>query len=304
METLEHVSDLRVFLAVARLAGFSAAARELELSPGAVSKQIARLERVLDAQLFERNTRHVSLTAEGRKISVHAREALRHLEQAADLASSGRETLAGRIRLAAPVAFGRKVLARAVADYRRENPRLEFEVRLADELADLVELDFDLAISTGTAPDAKFVARRITSSRRILVAAPEYLERRGTPRVLGDLKQHDCLVLTRGTGTDPSWPLVHERRRARVAVQGGLSSDSSEILNVWCLAGLGIALAETWDVEDELTRGQLRRVFPTWEGEAAVVRAVRVRREPLPRRVAAFLAFLSERWASPAWNVL
>jgi DNA-binding transcriptional LysR family regulator len=305
METLEHVGDLRVFLAVARLGGFSAAARELALSPGAVSKQIARLERVFDAQLFERNTRHVALTPEGRKISVHAREALRHLEQAADVASTGRENLAGRIRLTAPVTFGRKVLARAVADYRRQNTRVEFELRLADELGDLVEHDFDLAIATSAPPDAQFAARRLTSSRRILVASPAYLERRGTPRVLAELKQHDCLVLTRAGTTENVWPLVHERRRARVNVTGSLVSDSGEILSEWCLAGLGVALRETWDIEDELAAGRLRRVFPAWEGEIAVLRAVRVRREPMPRRVSAFLAFLAERWGDdPPWNAV
>ncbi len=303
METLEHVGDLRVFLAVTRLGGFSAAARELELSPGAVSKQIARLERVLDAQLFERNTRHVALTPEGRKISVHAREALRHLEQAQDVASTGRETVAGRIRLAAPIAFGRKVVARAVADYRRENPRVDFELRLADHVTDLVEHDFDLVLAVTLPSDAKLVARRLTSSRRILVASPAYLERRGTPRVLGELKQHDCLVLAQSGALESSWPLVHERRRAKVAVSGGLSSDSGEILREWCLDGLGIALRETWDIEDDLAEGRLVRVFPTWEGEPSVLRALRVRNEPMPRRVTAFLAFLSTRWGEdPPWN--
>ena len=305
METLEHVGDLRVFLAVARLGGFSAAARELELSPGTVSKQIARLERVLDAPLFERNTRHVALTPEGRKISVHAREALRHLEQAFDVATAGRASVAGRIRLTVPVAFGRKVVAHAVADYRRANPRVDFDLHLSDTVADLVASDFDLAIVAENPTDPLLVARRLTSSRRVLVASRDYLERRGTPRVLGELKQHDCLIQARGGGTEAAWPLVHERRRARVPVSGGLASDSGEILREWCLAGLGIALRETWDVAEELRSGRLERVLPTWEGEPSVLRSVRVRREPLPRRVAAVLAFMTERWGeSPPWNEL
>lgn len=304
METLEHVSDLRVFLAVARHGGFSAAARELELSPGAVSKQIARLERVLDAQLFERDTRNVALTSDGRKISVHAREALRHLEQAAEVASAGRENVVGRIRLVVPVAFGRKIVAHAVAEYRRKNPRVDFELHLSDEVSDLRESDFDLAIVAGTLSDPKLVARRLTTSRRVLVASPAYLERRGTPRVLGDLKQHDCLVLAAGAGKERVWPLLHERRRARVAVSGGLTSDNGEILREWCLEGLGIALRETWDIEGDLARGRLVRVFPTWEGEPCVFRAVRVRRAPMSRRVEALLAFLEEKWESPPWNAV
>lgn len=305
METLDHVGDLRVFLAVARLGGFSAAARELELSPGAVSKQIARLERVLDAPLFERNTRHVALTPEGRKISVHAREVLRHLEQAFDVASTGRESVAGRVRLTAPFGFGRKVVARAVAEYRRAHPLVEFELHLCDRVADLVASDFDLAIVAESPTDPLLVARRLTSSRRVLVASPAYLERRGRPRVLGELKQHDCLVLAPSSGAEAAWPLVHERRRARFPVSGSLTSDSGDILSEWCLDGLGIALRETWDVAEELTSGRLERVLPTWEGEPSVLRSVRVRREPLARRVSAVLAFMTERWgADPPWNDL
>lgn len=305
METLDHVGDLRVFLAVARLGGFSAAARELELSPGAVSKQIARLERVLDAPLFERNTRHVALTPEGRKISVHAREVLRHLEQAFDVASTGRESVAGRVRLTAPFGFGRKVVARAVAEYRRAHPLVEFELHLSDRVADLVASDFDLAIVAENPTDPLLVARRLTSSRRVLVASPAYLERRGTPRVLAELQQHDCLVSAPSSGAEAVWPLVHERRRARVSVNGSLASDSGDVLHAWCLDGLGIALRETWDVVEELASGRLERVLPTWEGEPSVLRSVRVRREPLPRRVAAVLAFMTERWAAdPPWNDL
>jgi DNA-binding transcriptional LysR family regulator len=305
METLEHVSDLRIFLAVARHRGFSAAARELELSPGAVSKQIARLERALDAQLFERNTRHVALTPEGKKISAHAREALRQLEQAAEVGSAGRESIAGRIRLVVPAAFGRKVVAPSVAEYRRNNARVDFELDLSDRVSDAVASDFDFAIVAGAVSDPRLAARRLTTSRRVLVAAPEYLERRGTPRVLGDLKDHDCLALAPRAGEERAWPLVHERRRARVAVNGGLTSDNGEVLRAWCCDGFGIALQETWEVGGDLADGRLSRVFPTWEGEPIVYRVVRVRRQPMSRRVEAFLAFLNERWGeTPPWNTL
>jgi DNA-binding transcriptional LysR family regulator len=305
METLPALGDVRLFLTVARLGGFSAAARELGISPGAVSKQIARLERAFDASLFERNTRHVALTPEGRKIAVHAREALRELEQAAEVAAGRREALSGVVRLSAPTSFGRRHVTRAVAGFRAENPEVDCELHLADRPADLLVNGFDLALAFANAgaADAHVVARRLASSRRVLVAAPAYLERHGAPRVLTELKTHATLVeLTAGAAT-AGWALTNERRRARVAVAGGLRSDSSEALRAWCLEGLGIALCDAWDIADDLAAGTLKRVLSAWEGEGSVLRAVRLRGEPLPRRVAAFVAYAKERWErDAAWD--
>jgi DNA-binding transcriptional LysR family regulator len=303
METMPALGDLRLFLAVTRLGGFSAAARELGISPGAVSKQIARLERALDASLFERNTRHVALTAEGRKIAVHAREALRQLEQAAEVASGRRSALAGLLRLSAPVSFGRRHVTRAIAAFRQQNPNVDCELQLSDSAADMLANDFDLAFVSGSLPEANVVSRRLVSTRRVLVAAPAYLEQRGAPRVLGELKAHACLVKARAGATKSAWALLHERRRARVLVEGGLRSDSSDVLREWCVAGLGIALCEAWDIADELGDGRLSRVLPTWEGEGSWLRVVRLRGDPLPRRLAAFIGFLQERWAGESpWD--
>ncbi len=302
METLPALGDVRLFLTVARLGGFSAAARELGISPGAVSKQIARLERAFDASLFERNTRHVALTVEGRKIAVHAREALRELEQAAEVAGGRRDALSGVVRLSAPTSFGRKHVTRAIAGFRAENPDVDFELRLSDRPADLLVNGFDLALAFAGAgaPELNVVARRLVSSRRVLVAAPAYLERHGAPRVLTDLKAHATLVELHAGAATGSWPLTNERRRARVAVAGGLRSDSSEVVREWCLEGLGIALCDAWDVADDLAAGALERVLPAWEGEGSVLRAVRLRGEPMPRRVAAFIAYAKERWEEGA----
>lgn len=305
METLPALGDVRLFLAVARLGGFSAAARELGISPGTVSKQIARLERAFDASLFERNTRQVALTPEGRKIAVHAREALRELEQAAEVASGRRDALSGVVRLSAPTSFGRKHVTRAIAGFREAHAAVDFELHLADRPADLLVNGFDLALAFANAgvQEAHVVARRVASSRRVLVAAPSYLERQPAPRVLTDLKAHATLVEAHTGAATGSWPLVSERRRARVAVAGGLRSDSSEVVREWCLDGLGIALCDAWDIADDLATGALQRVLPAWEGEGSVLRAVRLRGEPVPRRVAAFIAFAKERWADGAeWD--
>lgn len=237
METLPALGDVRLFLTVARLGGFSAAARELGISPGAVSKQIARLERAFDASLFERNTRHVALTPEGRKIAVHAREALRELEQAAEVAAGRRDALSGVVRLSAPTSFGRKHVTRAIAGFHAENPDVDFELHLADRPADLLVNGFDLALAFAntSVPDANVVARRLASSRRVLAAAPAYLERHGVPRVLTDLKAHATLVELAAGAATGSWPLTNERRRARVAVAAQAARGSARAR----AAGLG-----------------------------------------------------------------
>jgi DNA-binding transcriptional LysR family regulator len=304
METfhLKNLDDLVVFLRAIDRGSFSAAARELHLAPGTVSKQIARLEQLLDVRLFERSTRKVKLTDEGRAVAVHARQALLHLEQAAEVAAESRRTLTGTLRVTAPAPFGRKYVASAIADFRKKNPSVDFELHLSDQIVDLLTSDFDLAIRLGNLPDSGLIARRLAPNRRVLTASPAFIDRHGTPESPADLTRFPCLVMAYPGSLQNVWPLVNGNRRAHVAVAGGLRSDSGEVLREWCLAGLGISMRETWDVAEEIASGRLVRVLPAWEAERSRMVAVHAERNPMPRRLAAFVEFLRKRWDDPPWE--
>ncbi|WP_295975349.1 LysR family transcriptional regulator [uncultured Xanthomonas sp.] len=299
---LRNLDDLAVFVHVVERQSFSAAARDLHLAPKTVSKQIARLEQALGTTLFERNTRNLRITGEGRAIAERARVALAVLEEVQELATGGSQELSGTIRLTAPTPFGRKFVAPAIHDFCRLHPRVGFDLRLSDQVQDLYSGDLDLAIRMGELADSRLVARRVADNRRILAASPVYLKAHGGPAQPEELERHNCLVFAYPGLLQSTWPLRKGRREKPVAVSGTLCSDSGDVLHAWCLAGLGISLRETWDIHEELRDGQLVRVLPDWEATPSKISIVRARREPVPRRLTAFSDFLLERWQQAPWD--
>ncbi|WP_262524155.1 LysR family transcriptional regulator [Agrobacterium tumefaciens] len=300
--TLRNLDDLAVFVHVVERHSFSAAARDLHLAPKTVSKQIARLEQALGTTLFERNTRNLRITDEGRAIAERARVALGVLEEVQELATGANQALRGTIRLTAPTPFGRKFVAPAIHDFCRLHPEVGFDLRLSDQVQDLYSGDLDLAIRMGELADSRLVARRVADNRRILAASPAYLKVHGQPAQPEDLAQHNCLVFAYPGLLQSTWPLRKGRREKPVTVSGTLCSDSGDVLHEWCLAGLGISMRETWDIHEELRSGQLVRVLPDWEGAASKISLVRARREPVPHRLTVFSEFLLDRWQRAPWD--
>ncbi|MDQ9189040.1 LysR substrate-binding domain-containing protein [Cronobacter sakazakii] len=192
--TLRNLDDLAVFVHVVECRSFSAAARALHLAPKTVSKQIARLEQALGATLFERNTRNLRITHEGRAIAERAKVALGVLEEMQEVATGASRDLRGIIRLTAPMPFGRKYVAPAIQDFCRLHPGVTFDLRLSDQMQDLYSDDLDLAIRMGELADSRLVALRVADNRRILAASPDYLKAHGQPAHPQDLAQHNCLV--------------------------------------------------------------------------------------------------------------
>ncbi|WP_233213928.1 LysR family transcriptional regulator [Achromobacter sp. MYb9] len=299
---LRNLDDLVVFVHVVERQSFSAAARDLHLAPKTVSKQIARLEQALGTTLFERNTRNLRITGEGRAIAERARVALSVLEEVQELATGASQELSGTIRLTAPTPFGRKFVAPAIHDFCRLHPRVGFDLRLSDQVQDLYSGDLDLAIRMGELADSRLVARRVADNRRILAASPAYLKAHEQPAQPEELERHNCLVFAYPGMLQSTWPLRKGRREKPVAVSGTLCSDSGDVLHAWCLAGLGISLRETWDIHEELRDGRLVRVLPEWEATPSKISIVRARREPVPRRLTAFSDFLFDRWQQAPWD--
>lgn len=294
--------DLAVFLHVVDRHSFSAAARDLQIAPKAVSKQIARLEGALGTTLFERNTRNLRITDEGRAIAERARVALSVLDEVKELARGGSQELTGNIRLTAPAPFGRKFVASAITDFCRLHPRVGFDLRLSDQVQDLYSGDLDLAIRMGELADSRLIARRVADNRRILVASPAFIEAHGNPARPEDLEHHNCLVFAYPGLLQNTWPLRKGRREKSVLIGGTLCSDNGDVLHEWCLAGLGISMRETWDIHEELRSRQLVRVLPDWEGAASKISLVRARREPVPHRLTVFSEFLLDRWQRAPWD--
>lgn len=244
---------LRVLVLAAQAGSLSAAARRLEMTPMAASRRLAALEQQLGVRLMHRTTRSVSLTPEGEQFLPHA-QAMIEIEQAARASLAPAEQGAsGLLRVTAPAAFGRKIVAPMIPRLLDENPELRVDLELTDSVVDIVAAGIDVAVRIGRLRDSSLIARRLAPNPRVICAAPSYIARAGIPRTVDDLADHECIVLS---GIQ-SWSFEADGRVREVRVGGRFGSSSIDAVHATCLGGLGLALLSAWDVADEIRSGAL-----------------------------------------------
>ncbi len=195
MNNMPILSDLRVFVLVARRAGFAAAAEELGVSPAFISKRIALLEKALDVSLLHRTTRRVAITEDGERIYEWAQRILNDVDQMMDELSEVRQAPQGMLRVVSSFGFGRRFVAPALSALAREYPQLELRLDVSDRLVDLVSEGFDLDIRIGDDIAPNLIARKLADNQRILCASPAYLQRHGVPKSVAELAGRTCLVI-------------------------------------------------------------------------------------------------------------
>jgi DNA-binding transcriptional LysR family regulator len=304
-------ADLELVMAVRQHGSLVLAARAMQLAPSAVTKRLAALETRLGLRLFQRTTRRVSPTAEGETLCDRAAHLLRAFEEVEAELRERQVEPAGPIRLAATFGFGRLWVGPALAEFQARHPGIQVQLQLTEQLPDLAVEGFDGAIWLWNAPSeraAEWVARRLASNQRVLVASPQYLEKHGTPRTLQDLNAHACLVV-RENGGGPGQRFDHwrlqragESKVQHVPVSGPLSSNSGELVRDWCLAGHGIMLRSLWDIGPQLASGELVRVLPTCAMPEADVHWLAPYRPQTPRRIRLLVDFLAERFRKEPWK--
>jgi DNA-binding transcriptional LysR family regulator len=259
---LDDLDEMRSFQRILALGSLSAAARDLGVSLAVVSKRLASLERRVGQRLIHRTTRRLSPTEEGAALLARVERVMEALDAAEAWVSEGRDGPAGTLRVSAPISLGRLHVAPVLAGLTRDHPRLEAELRLGDGLIDLMEARIDVAVRIGPARDSRQVMRKLADSHRILVASPDYLDRRGRPEAPGDLADHDGL---RSMGWAPIWRLANAAgETVEITPPCRLRSDNGEAVHDWALAGLGVMLKSAIDVAADLRAGRLERVLPGW----------------------------------------
>jgi DNA-binding transcriptional LysR family regulator len=297
--------DMRVFTTVVETGSFSGAARRLGVAKSVISRRIAVLEARLQASLFNRTTRRLSVTEIGRAYFDRARRILDDVIEAEDAARSLHGELVGRLRLAAPLTFSRDHLSEAVATFLSEHPRLEIELDLNDRHVDLVNEGFDLAIRIGELPDSSLIARYLAPCRRVVCASPSYLAQFGEPRTLDDLtaQEHRCLVYSNRlvsaqwrfrVGDDWQSPKVQAHRL--IANEGHTLRDAA-------IAGLGLVVLPTFVVSPALVRGQLRAVLKNYSLPEPSIYAVWPPGRQLSAKVRALVEMMAQRYGGvPYWD--
>lgn len=303
---MDRLDDLALFLRVLDTGSISAAARSLDLSPAVASQRLARLEQALGVRLLHRTTRRLHPTPEGLALAEQGRGLAEDLDTLFDGLRANVGEVGGLLRVTTSATFGRLYLSPLLQEFLERHPRLQASVDLNDRVVDLVSSGFDLAIRIGALDDSSLVARRLAPNRRVLVASPDYLARRGEPQQPAELAAHDCLLLTGAQGRQDRWTLADGRGgETTVQVRGRIESNFGELLRDAAVAGLGIALHATWHVADDVRAGRLRVVLPAYPPATTGVWAVMPQRRLVPPRVRAFVEFLAVRLGGvPPWERL
>lgn len=262
MKNIASLAQLSIFVRIAELRSLSAAARELGISPSAVSKSLAQLEEYLGVLLVKRTTRSLTLTDGGRIIFERANNILADLEVTLDAARQS-QAPQGHLRLTCSMAFGSTQLTRLVGRYLECHPNTRASVALEDKLNNLVEDNFDLAIRITASTDANYAARKLASIRWVYCAAPAYLDGHPPIRSPHELIRHRCLVYPVMT-VDGTWTFLGGGTLQRVPVRPALECNSSLGLREAAIRGHGVACLPTYLVADDIVRGELQLVVPEY----------------------------------------
>jgi DNA-binding transcriptional LysR family regulator len=288
--------DLHFFYLLAKQGSLASTARELGVTPPAVSKRLSALEARLGIRLVNRTTRSMSLTAEGELYFSHAARILTQIEEVEQLVSSSRATPKGLIRVNASLGFGRRYIGPALAAFFARYPEVEIQLEISDHPLDLTAHGFDLGIRFGTLPDAAFHARKIASNRRLLCASPLYLEKHGVPTRLTDLQNHNCIFLRQNETPYGVWSFTNGGKTQNIKVRGALGCNDGEVALNWALEGFGILLRAEWDIARYVRSGRLRLVLEDQTPTRADVYAVYPQQLHLSARVRSLIDFLVERF--------
>jgi DNA-binding transcriptional LysR family regulator len=256
---MSYLDNIRTFVRVYELGGMSAAGRDLRVSPAVTSSRISQLEEHLGVRLFQRTTRNLTPTEQGRAFYTGACEILEAVESAEAQVVSITDNPRGSLYVAAPLGVGRRLIAPQVPEFLAQYPEVSVRLRLTDRKVDLTTEGLDLAFFVGQPEDSNLRIRKIADCRRVLCAAPDYVAQRGMPGSGDDLVRggHECLNLRFPGATEFQWLLETPAGPQRFRVAGRYESDDGDVLTDWALQGHGVVMKPVFEVVEHLNAGRL-----------------------------------------------
>lgn len=297
---MDRLQAIEVFVKVAELKSFTAAAAALDLSRTLVSDRVRDLEDDLGVRLLQRTTRRVALTEPGAAFLERVRVGLAALEEAAAEAASLSIEPRGVLRVNAPVSFGFRHISPAIGGFLERYPQVRVELALNDRVVDLIEQNVDVAVRIGELRDSSVVARKLASCRVLICAAPTYLKRHGAPKHPHDLKDHPCLSYTyMQNGED--WRFTRGDESVTVRVEARMRSNNGDAIVAAAASGAGIALQPDFIAGPMLRDGALVEILPGWRAAEFGVYALYPQGQFLPAKSRAFIDYLVEAYVRPPW---
>jgi DNA-binding transcriptional LysR family regulator len=260
---MDRLAALETFVQVVDAGSFSAVARRQRIGQPAVSKAVVQLEQWLGVSLLLRSTRNVVPTEAGQIFYERAKRTIEEAEEAVIAAQGNANGLSGKLRVSASICFGRLHVVPNLSAFLAEHPDLDLELVLDDRYVDLVNEGIDVALRTGVMPNSNMTARRIAEGRSLVVAAPAYLERHGTPKSPDELTSHEAILLTRGGGRD-SFTFRKAGAEISVALHGRLKVTQAEGQREAVICGLGLAVSSEWLFSPELKSGTVVPILQDW----------------------------------------
>jgi DNA-binding transcriptional LysR family regulator len=264
MPSTNRLAAMETFVRVLDAGSFSGAAKQLKIGQPAVSKSVAQLEQRLGVRLLMRSTNGVSPTEAGRKFYDHARLAIEEADQADMAARGAGASLAGRLRINVGVALGKLHVVPLLPSFLAAHPDLSVDLILDDRSINLIEEGVDIGLWLGPLADSSLSARKVATSRRLVLGAPAYFERAGIPESPAELNRHAAVIYTQDRGGTDNWTFRQHASSMSVSMSGRLRVSASEGLRAAVLGGMGLAITPEWMFAEELESGTVRTILDEW----------------------------------------
>jgi DNA-binding transcriptional LysR family regulator len=306
---MKHLDDPHFFVMLVKEKSMAAAARQLGVTPPAVTQRLQQLEARIGVRLLDRTTRRISLTDEGELYFVRAAQLATDYDEMIETLRSRRSLVRGRLRVHATLGFGRRYIAPALTRFHAMYPELEIALTLSDRRVTLDAEKVDMIVHIGELPDSSHVAIPLAPNNRILCASPAYLKKRGVPLTPEALNEHDCVMLRQNEEDVTMWRFTPAQIRSRkkqetaVRIRPILSSNDGDVVRQWALAGKGIMLRSEWDAMAYVNAGKLVRLLPDWSLPPANIAILVGEHKRMSARVRLFADLLTVQFKpKPPWR--
>jgi DNA-binding transcriptional LysR family regulator len=295
---MDHFKQLSSFVDVAAKGSLSAAARAEGIAPAMIGRRLDALEERLGVKLLQRTTRKIALTDEGSAFLEDCQRILAELEDAEAAVSERSARASGHLSISAPAGFGRLHVAPLMPSFLAEHRDVTLTLNLNDRVVDLIGEGIDVAIRIAALSDSNLIGVKLADNKRVVVASPAYLKRRGKPKSLDDLAKHNCLPIS-SEGSQRGWTFRQNGKNVTLKVLGNMACNDGSVLHDWALSGKGLAWRSMWEVGAEIESGTLLTVLDEFAAPGNDVYAMFAQRRHLPLRIRALVDFLRKAYARP-----
>jgi DNA-binding transcriptional LysR family regulator len=289
---MDAFSDIALFALIFKLGNMAAAAQEMGVTPPAITRRLANLEKRLGVRLMNRTTRKISLTPDGEVYLMEGVRILEAMNALEDRVGGGSKQPQGTVRIAATLGFGRTYIAPALSKFIKQHAQVDVQLHLGDRPVNLVDQGFDLMVRFGDLTDSRLTARLLAQNSRILCATPSYLREKGVPSHPRDLGKHNCIFIREGDETFGTWHLRNGAQHESVKVHSNLSTNDGTSALGWALDGQGILIRSQWEIAQLLRAEQLVPVLPDWSHPAADIHLVFQATKQTPAKVRVLVDWL------------